>query len=235
MLRQSASKSPFAFHSRVAAREKCWVQTFVWAPRPQLGCRRGMAEAQMLVPGSVLVADAVGNVFINVELGFAPPRAEAPAGPVRREHARASSTRQSAAPNVAEEPPVAAGRWEPGQARNSISVERLQRAFLAGQFGQQKVQRQIQRVPPTPVFGGAADDKRCFVLLRGRPGARLEGYYLPRHRGSKGAQNPRAALTHSQLLRVVARGRCNPLTFSVRAGCQLRFDEGLRAVRLNVT
>ena len=182
MLRQSASKSPFAFHSRVAAREKCWVQTFVWAPRPQLGCRRGMAEAQMLVPGSVLVADAVGNVFIHVELGFAPPRAEAPAGPVRREHARASSTRQSAAPNVAEEPPVAAGRWEPGQARNGISVERLQRAFLAGQFGQQKVQRQIQRVPPTPVFGGPADDKRCFVLLRGRPGARLEGYYEGRYR-----------------------------------------------------
>ena len=66
-----------------------------------------------------------------------------------------------------------------------------------------------------------------------------------RQRRSKGVQNPRVALTHSQLLRVVARGRCNtsnkqndmpplnlPLTFSVRAGCQLRFDEGLRAVRV---
>ena len=98
----------------------------------------------MLVPGSVLVADAVGNVFIHVELGFAPPRAEAPAGPVRREHARASGARQPAAPNVREQPAVAAVRSELGRARNGISVERLQRAFVAGQFGQLKVHSKLR-------------------------------------------------------------------------------------------
>jgi len=133
-------------------------------------------EAIGLVPGTILVALAVGTIFIPL-----PPPAAVPVLSVEAISATESSGPLAAGPEDEPEPTLAGESVQP---RFGISTARLRRAREAGAAARPKLRGTAIRAPATPALPGVPkDEKRCFVLLRARAGLNYRcGFFERRYR-----------------------------------------------------
>jgi len=131
-------------------------------------------EAVGLEAGTVLIAIAVGTIFIPLTLPAAVPVPSVEEAP-----ATEASNLGAAGPEDEPEPPSAV---ESGRARFGISAARLRRAYKAGAAARPKLSGSAARVPATPALPGVPkDEKRCFVLLQARAGLGNSGFFDGRY------------------------------------------------------